>query len=272
MKTFLFCFLIPFALWATQREYFALFDHHPNILGPLGEVQEIEVLLNEEEIAHAEKIAENRLLDLGITQELAKEWSRVGIINEDQYLYWIRDAVRFPSGDFGTYDRILWKSGLNDSAGVGVLPVLPDGKVLVNLNYRHATRSWEIELPRGMRHPNETIEDTIKREVQEETGGQIDSFICLGELNPDSGILCQAVPVYLGWISAVTDNAQEFSEAIAANPIFTVNELKALYRNGTILLKVNGKDVEAKVRDAFLAYALFQAEIRGLLSTFQLEQ
>ena len=38
-------------------------------------------------------------------------------------------------------------------------------KVILNVNYRHATRSWELELPRGVREENETVEMTAKREL-----------------------------------------------------------------------------------------------------------
>ncbi|WP_420421563.1 NUDIX hydrolase [Simkania sp.] len=269
MKRLFLLLFLPLLLSAAEKDYFALFDFYPEILGPLGENQEIEILLTDEAIQKAETIAEERLLKKGISSELAKEWSRVGIINEDQYLYWVRDAVRFPSGALGTYDRILWKSGLERPAGVGVLPVLPDGRILVNLNYRHATRGWEVELPRGMRHVGESIEAAACRELQEETGATALELIYLGEISPDSGILSQPIPLFLGKVIAKAENAQDFSEAIAANDAYTLEELKDLFLRGSALVKIQGKLTKATVRDAFLAYALFQAEIRGCVKEWK---
>ena len=108
----------------------------------------------------------------GLSVQLAKEWSRVGIIAEDSYLYWIRDAVVFPSGLSGTYDRILWKSSLNGPPGIVIAPTIHK-KILVNLNYRHATRSWEVELPRGLRHKDETLLEASERELHQEI-----SYLC----------------------------------------------------------------------------------------------
>jgi len=263
MKRFLFLLFFPLTLFAAAQDYFALFDFYPEILGPLGENQEIEILLSEDAIQKAEAVAETRLLQKGVAPELAQEWSRVGIVSEDQYLYWIRDAVRFPSGALGTYDRILWKSGLERPAGVGVLPVLPEGRILVNINYRHATRSWEVELPRGMRHPGESIEAAALRELQEETGSTALELLYLGDISPDSGILSQPIPLFIGKVNSTGESSQDFSEAIAANHAYTIDELKDLFLRGSVLVKVEGSLTKAAVRDAFLAYALFQAEIRG---------
>ena len=117
---------------------------------------------------------EKRLLQKGYSEAEATEFSRIGVVREDQYWVWIRDAVYFPKGVPGTYDRLVWKNELNGGApGVAVLPVLPSGKIVLNLNYRHATRSWELELPRGKREQGETLEEAALREVKEETGFDI---------------------------------------------------------------------------------------------------
>src|SRR5579862_9746591 len=73
---------------------------------------EIEVIINSEEISQVQKIQENRLLKKGFSATDAAEFSRIGIVNEDQYWIWLRDAVYFPKGVPGTYDRLLWKSEL----------------------------------------------------------------------------------------------------------------------------------------------------------------
>ena len=60
----------------------------------------------------------------------------------------MRDPVRFPSGKLGTYLRILEPSALDGAAGVVLLPVR-DNVIFLREVFRHATRRWELELPRG---------------------------------------------------------------------------------------------------------------------------
>ena len=50
------------------------------------------------------------------------------------------------------YNRLFVKTGLGRKDGiccVAVLAVSKEKKYLVNLIFRHPTRNWEIELPRG---------------------------------------------------------------------------------------------------------------------------
>jgi len=59
------------------------------------------------------------------------------------------------------------------SPGVAVFPLLSNGKIVLHLNFRHATRSWELELPRGMIQENELPTDAALRELREGAGLEI---------------------------------------------------------------------------------------------------
>ncbi|PCI75598.1 hypothetical protein COB21_05500, partial [Candidatus Aerophobetes bacterium] len=125
-------------LYASQdniTEYFKYLDQYPATLGPDGSYQEGEI----EIIRDREKMLEIQ----------ASTNRMVGLVAEDNYWIWLNDAVRFPGGNYGVYGRIIWKCGLESIPGIAVLPLLPNGKIALNRNYRHATRSWEYELPRG---------------------------------------------------------------------------------------------------------------------------
>ncbi len=138
---------------------------------------EIEIVKDPDQIAAIEELQFQRLLKKGLGKEMAREWARTGIVAEDAYWIWLRDPVRFPTGTMGTYGRIIWKSQLNGPVGVAVMPILPDGKIALNLNFRHATRSWEWELPRGARNEGESIEEAAQRELNEETGYSINRLV-----------------------------------------------------------------------------------------------
>ena len=138
---------------------------------------EIEIVVDPLEISQVQKTQENRLLQKGFPADQAAEFSRIGIVNEDQYWIWLRDAVYFPHGIPGTYDRLLWRSELKSKfPGVAVLPILPSGKIILILTYRHATRSWELELPRGGVEPQETLEEAVFRELKEDGHRLLSAF------------------------------------------------------------------------------------------------
>jgi ADP-ribose pyrophosphatase len=247
--------------------YLNLIQEFPESFGPLGKWQqgEIEVILNPELIRKIENQTRLRMVSKGIQETDAKAWSAVGIVAEDQYWIWLRDAVIFPSGVYGTYDRLMWKSGLNGVCGVIILPLLSTKKIVVNINYRHATRSWEIELPRGQKKKGEPIEKAAARELKEETGYHISKCIYLGTIIPDSGTLMSQVPLLCGEVTHSGETAKKYSEAIANNPAFTKEELKQGFARGYIEIPVKGELIKVNCRDPNLAYALLQAEMKGLL-------
>jgi ADP-ribose pyrophosphatase len=227
---------------------------------------EIEVVTNVTEAYQIQKTQEYRLLQKGFSEVDAVEFSRIGIVHEDQYWIWLRDAVYFPNKISGTYDRLLWKSALKSTyPGVAVLPVLPSGSVVLNLNYRHATRSWELELPRGGIQSDETPEEAASREIREETGCIASCITFLGNMAPDTGVLSSVIPVFMATIVAQEKSNPEYSEAIADVMSFTKDELKEGLMQGFLEISIQGATHQVPLRDSFLTFALFQAECRNLL-------
>jgi len=265
-KMFIFCLLCLHSVYANSLdEYFSYVKQLNQANGNFRE-GEIEVITDAAEIARVQKIQEERLLKKGFSSSNAAEFSRIGVVSEDQYWIWLRDAVYFPKGVPGTYNRLIWKSELKGGTpGVAVLPILPSGKIALNLNYRHATRSWELELPRGGIQPQETLKAAAFREVKEETGLVAASVIFLGNMAPDTGLLSSIMPIFAGEISTQGESSPEYSEAIADVIAFTKDELKEGLIRGFIEVTVEGKKKRVPLRDSFLTFALFQAEIRKLI-------
>ncbi|MBS0604110.1 MAG: NUDIX hydrolase [Verrucomicrobia bacterium] len=249
------------------NRYLELVKDHPDTFGPFGKWQhgEIEITLNPEQIRKIENQTRLRLVSKGVQEFDAEKWSSVGVVAEDNYWIWVRDAVIFPSGVYGTYDRLMWKSGLDGAPGVAILPLLSTKKIVVNINYRHATRSWEIELPRGQKKEGESLEKAAARELKEETGYQISKCTQLGTMAPDTGTLMTLVPVFCGEVSHSGETSKEYSEAIVQNPAFSKEEIKQGFARGYIEVPIKGELVKVNCRDPFLTFALLQAEMKGLL-------
>lgn len=224
--------------------YLQLLEQYSEALGPFGnwEKGEIEIVRDPAKIAEVEK-STNRA---------------VGIIAKDKYWIWINDAVRFPNGTYGVYGRMLWTQGLHTKPGVAVMCVLPDGKVALNCNYRHATRAWEIELPRGGVTPGETLEEAARREVLEETGMVVDDLVFLGEIAGDSGMTASIVPIFLAKTVGRQEAMPEDSEAIEGVVAFTIAELLKGIKAGEVDIVIRGEHCKVKLRDPFLVYALMQ--------------
>ena len=53
---------------------------------------------------------------------------------------------------------------------VGMIPILPDGSLLLIREFRYPLNSWCISFPAGLIDAGETIRDAVARELSEETG------------------------------------------------------------------------------------------------------
>ena len=251
MKSIFFCLTFVCSVLLPSDPYLEYLEKYPTLSAYMGNADEgeIEIILDSQK-------------RLEIEQQMKR---KVGIVAEDAYWLWINDAVKFPSGKYGIYARLLCRQSLTGVPGVAVMVVLPNGKIALNRNFRHATRSWEYELPRGGRNENESIEDAALREVKEETGMVVGDLKLLGQMTPDSGLTNSVVPVFLAKIIRQEDAQPEDSEAIAGIDAFSIAELKQGFMDGYLSVTIEGKVCKIPLRDSFLAFALLQVEIRGLL-------
>ena len=106
-------------------------------VNPRGLVYEI--LTAAGEMSEAEEAARHSRKSHGFDIED----TRIGVLASDPYATLLREAVRFPDGSLGLYNRLLVPGG------VVVLPVLRDSIVLIH-RFRHGTRCFAYEAPRGI--------------------------------------------------------------------------------------------------------------------------
>jgi len=177
-----------------------------------------------------------------------------GAVYEDKYVVVIRDPVRFPSGSRGTYLRIFERAALDDGvAGVAVIPYY-DGHVWMRSVFRHATRSWETEIPRGFKEPGEGIDASARRELSEELGADAAELRSLGSIYANSGLLAGRIEIVWTALSAPPrmtpgERTEAFGELIKASQ----SDLRGLIERG-------------EIRDGITLAALLLAQSHGLLS------
>jgi len=200
--------------------YFELVRQRPDrYVNPPGDIYEI--LIDRERIAHAQSEALNLRRHAGLSTHDA----RVGVLADDPYLMVTRDAVRFPDGSYGLYNRLMVPSG------AAVLPVLGDRIVLLN-RFRHGTRMWHLEAPRGSFSGNSSHEEDARRELLEEIGATALELIDLGFLHSTTGCLDEAHHLYLARIDTL--GVPERHEAIVEFARLSVREVEQQIADSTI--------------------------------------
>jgi len=238
-----------------------LFREHP-FLAKQGDPArgEIELVLDPKRAARIEQTLKERWKANGVAQANLNKRAQSGVLMEDQYFILLKDPVIFPNGADGLYSRLIHASMLQGTIGAAALPITPEGKIVLNLNYRHATRGWEFELPRGFARDGEAPLQTVIRELKEETGLVSEPPVLLGKVAPDTGILASVPHVYL-CRTTHAEKAERGCEAIKKCVAFTPDEIA----KGLIAGYLEHEGEKIPLRDGFLAYALLQAHLQGAI-------
>lgn len=140
--------------------------------------------------------------DMVFCYVMIKEWELLeSRVDKDYRVFRIQSETAMSPrtnrvGTFYTIDTRDW---------VNVIPVTPDGKIVMIRQYRHGSREVTLEIPGGL-----VDEDdpglAATRELLEETGYAGDPARSLGFVNPNPAIFNNLCHTYL------IENAREISE------------------------------------------------------------
>lgn len=92
----------------------------------------------------------------------------------NKYIF-VSQRMRFPGNKEGEREYLI------HPGGAVVVPVTAEGKFVCIYQYRFAIGSYIYEFPAGTLEPGETPEETIRREIQEETQLKANRWDSLGE-------------------------------------------------------------------------------------------
>jgi ADP-ribose pyrophosphatase len=156
-------------------------------------------------------------------------WKKIAESDVFRNNWWTyrRDAIGLPSGKTGEYHYV------HTNGSSMVVPLLPDGTLLLVNQYRYLMGRESLEFPCGSVKYGSTHDDTARLELQEETGYSAREFVRVGEFNPYNGITDEMCRVYvaggLAHVGGIPDETEEF-EVVRLAP----NEIDERIRRGGI--------------------------------------
>lgn len=123
------------------------------------------------------------------------------------------DLVRVEEHDVETADGRAFTFAMVRSPGFAkVVPLLPDGRVVLVRQYRYAVGAVTLELPAGAIDADEEPADAARRELGEEALLRTDRLTSLGRFHTSPGRMDE-----LGWMFLAED-CRPFPEARPAEP------------------------------------------------------
>ncbi len=118
------------------------------------------------------------------------------------------DHVRMPNGEEVHLERI------HHVGAAAVLPLLPNGEVVLVRQVRWTTGGWLLEIPAGKLDPGETPEQCATRELIEEAGFEAGKLEPLGAIWPTPGFADEKIWLFLATELAAVPQALERDEVL----------------------------------------------------------
>jgi ADP-ribose pyrophosphatase len=122
---------------------------------------------------------------------LAEETLDSRVVYEGVFLKVYADEVRCPDG------HVAPREYLHHPGAVMMIPLLDDGQVVLERQYRYPLRRSFTEFPAGKIDPGEGVLACAQRELMEETGYSAAEWIYLGGFHNAIGYCDEKIEVYL---------------------------------------------------------------------------
>lgn len=112
-------------------------------------------------------------------------------VYEGLFLKIRRDQARTPDGAVHGREYVV------HPGAAAMVPLFPDGRVLVERQFRYPLQDVFVEIPAGKRDPGETMLQTARRELVEETGYQAAEWAFMTRIHPAIGFANEVIDIYL---------------------------------------------------------------------------
>ncbi len=149
------------------------------------------------------------------------------------------NRLRLPNNAEGEWECI------RHPGGALAVPVTPEGKLILVRQYRFAVQGRVLEFPAGTVEPNEEPQETIAREIEEETGYRANKWEKLGEFFIAPGYSDEIIYAFLARDLEKLETPQKQDEDEDIETVFfTPEELEKAI--------LDGEPVDAKSISSFM--------------------
>lgn len=138
-----------------------------------------------------------------------------------------KDWVRLPNGREATREVV------EHPGAVAVVPVLPDGRVLMVKQFRHPVGRVLLEIPAGKLSAGENPDDCAHRELEEETGFRAGRLERKASIFTGPGFTDEVIHIYLA-DNLVATKANPDEDEFLLVQSFSEAEIQQMVRRGEI--------------------------------------
>ena len=143
-------------------------------------------------------------------------------------LHVVKDTVLLPNGNTSVREICL------HNGAVAVIPILPDGRVIMERQFRYAHNRVVLEIPAGKLDSKDEIPlEAAKRELREETGAVAEKIVFLGEIAPSPALISEISYLYMAEGISFGERELDEDEFLDVEYIH-IDELYKMVMNGEI--------------------------------------
>ena len=150
----------------------------------------------------------------------------------------VRDEVLLPNG------KTAVREFCQHLGAVAVIPILYDGRVIMERQYRYAHGRVFFEIPAGkLDSKDEDPLDAAKRELREETGGVAEKYTYLGRIDASPALIDEKIHLYLAQNITFTERELDEDEFL---------DVEFMHLDDLYTMVMNGEIFDAKTQIAVL--------------------
>ena len=123
---------------------------------------------------------------------------------------------------------------IDSSDWANIVPITPEGNVVLVRQYRHGADRVTLETPGGLVDSGETPAEAAAREMLEETGYRASEIMSLGAVNPNPAIFGNRLHAFVARESVQVAEIQPGETEETVVDVVTREQLRRFVRDGTV--------------------------------------